>query len=279
MEQALNVLNGLAPLPDDSIDLLRGALAVSQLYQPGLDVDRYRRHLESLATAAVSAVPHAASLAQRVAALNRFLFDREGFSGNMDDYYDPRNSFLDQVLDRRLGIPISLSILYLEIARRVGIPAFGVGFPGHFLVRVGEGTSAFLVDPFAAGESLDESELDRRLAEVFGEGLVTVGEHPAVLRIASKREILVRILANLKGVFSRKSELENALVAMTGILTLIPDSAENLRDRGLIYRDLGYVTAAVADLRRYVSIAGNAEEIAALTPLIEELASQQVRLH
>lgn len=278
-QDALSGLNRLAWLPDESIDLLHGALLISELYHPDLDVDLYLRRLEGLAMSAISEIPRDASLVERLTALNRYLFDKEGFSGNMDDYYDPRNSFIDQVLDRRIGIPISLSLIYLEVARQVGIPAFGVGFPGHFLVRIGHGGSTLLIDPFSAGESLDEPELDRRLAEVFGDSLVTVGSHPAFLRIAGKREILVRILANLKAVFMRQTELEYALTAVNGILTLIPDSAENLRDRGLIYRELGYAPAAAADLRRYLSITGNADEAAALAPLIDDLVAQQIRLH
>lgn len=273
-------LNRVALLPDESIDLLRGALLISELYHPTLQVEPYLRHLESLALAADAAVPREAPLMERLAAFNRFLFVDQGFSGNLDDYYDPRNSFLDQVLDRRLGIPISLSVVYLEIARQIGIPAFGVGFPGHFLVRVGAGQSLVLLDPFAAGVSVDEDELDRRLIDVFGEeGLVSVRSHPGLLRVASKREIMVRLLSNLKGIFARQEQLEDVLVAVNAILTLIPDSAENLRERGLIYRQLGYASAALADLRRYVSISGNSEDIAALAPVMDELSAHGMRLH
>lgn len=273
-------LNRVALLPDETIDLLHGALLVSELYHPGLDVEPYLRHLDALALDAESAVPREAPLMDRLAAFNRFLFVDQGFSGNREDYYDPRNSFIDQVLDRRLGIPISLSVVYLELARRIGIPAFGVGFPGHFLVRVGIGPSVVLLDPFASGVSVDEDELDRRLVDVFGEeGLVSVRSHPGLLRVASKREIMVRLLSNLKVIFARQEQLDEVLIAVNGILTLIPDSAENLRERGLIYRQIGYASAALADLRRYVSISGNAEDVAALGPVIDELSSHGMRLH
>jgi regulator of sirC expression with transglutaminase-like and TPR domain len=269
----------LASLPDAAIDLPRGALLISALLQPGLDPELHLRRLESLGIAAVSSVARDAPLPERILALNRFLFVEEGFSGNLDDYYDPRNSFLDQVLERRMGIPITLSLLYVEVARQVGIPAFGVGFPGHFLVRVGEGGSTLVLDPFARGTSLGEEDLDQRLADVYGEGALTIRANPAVLRAATRRETLVRILANLKAIYVREGDLPQALVAVNAILTLMPDSTDDLRDRGLIYRELGYAPAALADLRRYGVLSDNGEEIAALAPILAELEAGSVRVH
>jgi regulator of sirC expression with transglutaminase-like and TPR domain len=269
----------LASLPDAAIDLPRGALLISALLQPGLDPELHLRRLESLGIAAVSSVARDAPLPERILALNRFLFVEEGFSGNLDDYYDPRNSFLDQVLERRMGIPITLSLLYVEVARQVGIPAFGVGFPGHFLVRVGEGGSTLVLDPFARGASLGEEDLDQRLADVYGEGALTIRANPAVLRAATRRETLVRILANLKAIYVREGDLPQALVAVNAILTLMPDSTDDLRDRGLIYRELGYAPAALADLRRYGVLSDNGEEIAALAPILAELEAGSVRVH
>ena len=279
MQNAQTHLAELALLPDAAIDLPRGALLISGLLQPDLDPDLHLRRLESLSIAAVSSVPRDAPLTNRIAALNRFMYDQEGFTGNLEDYYDPRNSFLDQVLERRTGIPITLSLVYVELARQVGIPAFGVGFPGHFLVRVGEGGTTLVLDPFARGASLGEEELDRRLADVYGEGALTVRANPAVLRAATRRETLVRMLANLKAIYAREGDLEQALTAVSGILTLVPDSAEDLRDRGLLYRELGYAPAAAADLRRYLNVSDNGKEIAAIEPILAELEDGSVRLH
>ncbi|MFZ0790300.1 MAG: tetratricopeptide repeat protein [Chromatiaceae bacterium] len=269
----------LARLPDAAIDLPRGALLISGLLQPELDPDLHLRRLESLAIAAVSSVTRDAPLTQRIAALNRFIYDQEGFTGNLDDYYDPRNSFLDQVLERRTGIPITLALIYVELARQVGIPAFGVGFPGHFLVRVGQGGSTLVLDPFDHGTSLGEEDLDQRLADVYGEGALTVRANPAVLRAATRRETLVRMLANLKAIYSQAGDLEQALIAVNGILTLAPDSAADLRDRGMLYRELGYAPAAAADLRRYTQVSADGEEIAAIEPIIAELEAGSLRLH
>ena len=269
----------LASLPDAAIDLPRGALLISALLQPGLDPDLHLRRLESLSIAAVASVARDAPLPERIRALNRFLFVEEGFSGNQNDFYDPRNSFLDQVLERRMGIPITLSLLYVEVARQVGVPAFGVGFPGHYLVRVGEGGATLMLDPFARGVSLGEEDLDQRLADVYGEGAPTIRANPALLRAATRRETLVRMLANLKAIYAREGDLQQALIAVNAILTLTPDSADDLRDRGLIYRELGYAPAALADLRRYGTLSDNGEEIAALAPILAELEAGSVRVH
>ena len=269
----------LASLPDAAIDLPRGALLISALLQPGLDPDLHLRRLESLSIAAVASVARDAPLPERIRALNRFLFVEEGFSGNQDDFYDPRNSFLDQVLERRMGIPITLSLLYVEVARQVGIPAFGVGFPGHYLVRVGDGGATLVLDPFARGASLGEEDLDQRLADVYGEGAVTIRANPALLRAATRRETLVRMLANLKAIYAREGDLQQALIAVNAILTLTPDSADDLRDRGLIYRELGYAPAALEDLRRYEALSDSGEEIAALAPILAELEAGSVRVH
>jgi regulator of sirC expression with transglutaminase-like and TPR domain len=279
MLSAQRQLAELAGLPDAAIDLPRGALLISALLQPDLDPELHLRRLESLSIAAVASVARDASLPERIRALNRFLFVEEGFSGNLDDYYDPRNSFLDQVLERRTGIPITLSILYVEVARQVGIPAFGVGFPGHFLVRVGEGRSTLVLDPFARGASLGEEELDQRLADVYGEGAPTIRANPALLRAATRREILVRVLANLKAIYARDGDLRQSLTTVDAILTLVPDSPEDLRDRGLIYRELGYAPAALADLRRYGVLSDDGESIAALAPILAELEAGSMRIH
>jgi regulator of sirC expression with transglutaminase-like and TPR domain len=279
MASAQEQLAELGRLPDSAIDLPRGALLASALLQPDLDPELHLRRLEGLAGAAAASVTPNLPLLERVGLLNRFFFDQEGFEGNRAHYYDPRNSFLDQVLERRTGIPITLALLYVELAGRLGIPARGVAFPGHFLVRVGEGTSALMLDPFDRGAALDEPELDRRLAEVLGTGALGVRAHPAVLRAATRRETLVRILANLKAIYLGDRDLGRALSAVAGILALDPDSPRDLRDRGLIYRGLGCLPAALADLRRYAALCDDGEELAALAPAIAELESAPLRLH
>ncbi len=272
-------LESLASLTDEAIDLAAGALTISRLFQPWLPAERYLERLDDLAADAGRRVPDGAELLDRVAALNEFLFGEVGFAGNQADFYDPRNSFLDQVMERRLGIPISLALVYVEVASRLGLPAFGVGFPAHFLVRVGRGATALMLDVYAGGVSLAEEELDQRLAEVFGEGVFTVRANPSLLRPATKREILVRMLRNLVGVYRHRGDSANRLEALSAALTLAPDMAEELRERGLLYRDLGYAPAALADLHRFSELSDNAEDIASVADILRDLESRPMRLH
>ncbi len=279
MTHAQQVFAQLAQQPDDGIDLAAGALAVSGLFQQGLAADEPLAALDRLTAEAGARVLRQADLFDRVRALNRFLFEEHGFAGNQEDFYDPRNSFLDQVLDRRLGIPITLSVLYVEIASRLGLPAYGVGFPGHFLVRIGRGDTALMLDVYAGGVALPESELDQRLADLYGQGTLRIQSHPALLRPATKREILVRMLRNLIGIYRERGEHINQLAALTASLTLAPDLPDELRERGLLYRDLDYAPAALGDLRRFVEVSDDAEQIAAVTRIIDELGGQPMRLH
>ena len=248
MTEAQQVFAQLARQPDDSIDLMSGALTVSGLFQDDLVPNETLRDLERLAEKASIPVAAETDLFDKVRALNRFMFEEQGFTGNQDDFYDPRNSFLDQVLSRRLGIPITLSVLYIEIARRLGLPAYGVGFPGHFLVRIGRGDTALMLDVYAGGVALPEDELDQRLADLYGQGTLSIRSHPALLRPATKREILVRMLRNLIGIYRDRGEHINQLSALTAALTLAPDLPGELRERGLLYRDLDYAPAALGDL-------------------------------
>ena len=279
MISAQQQLAALAEQPDDAIDLCAAALAVSGLFQHDAVVEAGLRELDLLTAAARARVPEEAKLLDRVAALNGFLFDELGFEGNHADFYDPRNSFLDRVLERRLGIPITLSVVYCEVAGRLGLPAYGVSFPAHFLVRVGRGATALMLDVYAGGVALSEQELDRRLADVYGDGVVTIRAYPSLLRPAGKREILVRMLRNLIGVYRARGDSANLLEALTAVLNLMPDLPEELLQRAQVYQDLGYAPAALADLRRFVEVSDDAEQIAAVTPIIDSLSQQPVKLH
>lgn len=279
MTNAQQAFAQLARQPDDGIDLAAAALTVSGLFQQDLAADETLASLDQLAAQAAARVPAQADLFDRVRALNQLLFEEIGFAGNQDDFYDPRNSFLDQVLSRRLGIPITLSVLYILIADRLSLPAYGVGFPGHFLVRIGRGDTALMLDVYAGGVALPESELDQRLADLYGQGTLSIRSHPALLRPATKREILVRMLRNLTGIYRDRGERVNRLAALTASLTLAPDLPEELRERGLLYRDLDYAPAALGDLRRFIEVSDDAEQIAAVNHIIDELGGQPMRLH
>jgi regulator of sirC expression with transglutaminase-like and TPR domain len=283
MKEPQQAFARLARQSDDDIELASGALAVSALFQREVAAADAVAALEALASEARARQRPEADIFEKVRALNRLLFDELGFAGNQEDFYDPRNSFLDQVLERRLGIPITLAIVYVEVARRIDLPAFGVGFPGHFLVRIGRGDTALMLDVYAGGVALPESELDRRLADLYGQGSLSVRSHPALLRPATKREILVRMLRNLIGIYRDCDEHINRLEALTAALTLAPDLPDELRERGLLYRDIDYLPAALGDLRRFLEVSDDAEQIAAVAAVINELAGQTkasgMRLH
>jgi regulator of sirC expression with transglutaminase-like and TPR domain len=225
---------------DQAIELDVAALLIGDLERDGLDVASYRRRLDDIASRAAPAVARARAAADTgdpappaaARALARTLFADLGFRGNTSDYYDPRNSFLGEVLDRRVGIPITLSVLFLEIARRLDLPAVGVGFPGHFLVRV-DGAGSLILDPFNAGAVLGRAELAKLLQQAQGNEAEL---DDAMLAPASKRAILSRMLANLAGIYGRAGELRLSL--------------EVLERQALLEIGNPRVTAALDQLRR-----------------------------
>ncbi len=279
MTTAQQQIAALAAQPDQAIDLATGALAISRLFQPELSPTAYLQRLDDLAADAACRIPDDEDLLGKVSALNAFLFGELGFTGNQEDFYDPRNSFVDQVIERRLGIPISLALIYVEVAGRLGLPAFGVGFPAHFLVRIGRGATALMLDVYAGGVSLAEDELDRRLAEVFGDGVFTIRSNPSLLRPATKREILLRMLRNLVGVYRQHGDQANLLEALSAALTLEPDLVDERRERGLLYRELGYAPAALDDLGRFVELSDDAKQIVEVQAVLSELRARPMRLH
>lgn len=261
-------------LPEHEIDLAEAALLVAAEEYPELDVDEYLGRIDSLAASVAPRLDGLASLAERVATLNDFLFRERGFVGNQDRYDDPRNSFLNDVLDRGQGLPITLAILYVEVARRVGLPAQGVGFPGHFIAKL-EGEPEILVDAFF-GRTVSLEECTERLRAMLGEDAeLSPADH---LRAASRREILARLLTNLKHVYVRDGDWMRALACSDRLLVLIPDAPSELRDRGLVYERLECYMAAVADFERLIEILPDGGE-PALRMRVEALRQRTGQLH
>lgn len=279
MDPIIARFTALSTRPDAELDLVDGAIEISRLFQDGVDEAWVHDRLDALGDEVRCELTDDPDLAAQVEALNRVLFGRPGFAGNRDDFNDPRNSFVDQVLERRLGIPISLSLVYVEVARRAGVAAWGVGFPGHFLVKLGQGGRTLVVDPFNQGVVLSADDLDARLAGIFGDHRLSVRAHPSLLRAATPREILVRMLRNLKAVYLGRRESTQALRALCAILALVPDLPEELRDRGLIYRELGHHQAALDDLRRFTALSDDGPAIAAVAAVIDELAGRPMWVH
>lgn len=241
-------LRDVARLPDDELDLLEGALLVATTVRPELDLAGGRAAFEALAAAARERLRGIAGEEERLQALLAFVYEERGFHGDEEEYDHPRNSDLAQVLERRAGLPITLAVLLCELGRRVGVPLRGVGFPGHFLVRF-LGQPGVFLDPFERGRRLSEQDCRELFRKVTG-GQVRF--HPRWLEPASGREVLARMLRNLKGAFLRRDQLDHALEAITRLLLVDPGAVEELRDRGRLHLRRRDWARARADLGEYL---------------------------
>ena len=235
--------------PESAIDLGEAALLIAEDAHPGLDIPRYLRRLDEIAAPLESRVGEGSSLGEMVQALNGHLFGELGFRGNAEDYYDPRNSYLNEVLDRRLGIPITLSALYIEVARRIGLTVVGIGLPGHFIVEARRDTSSMLLDPFHGGEALAAEDCERLVEGVYGGSIPFSEEQLVPVR---KRQILTRMLNNLKRTYLTRDDPDRAWPVVEKMLHLNPDSALDRRDRGLLAYRMNRFAEARGDLRYYL---------------------------
>jgi regulator of sirC expression with transglutaminase-like and TPR domain len=261
LAQAFAALVG-QDVEDERIDLVRAALTIAQTEYPELDFDAYCSRIEELARRVKRLVPDLGDPSESISALNRVLFDEEGFRGNSENYYDPRNSFLNDVLDRKLGIPIALAVVYMEVARRVGFPLVGVSMPGHFLLKHYdvEGRE-ILIDPFNRGSILTAKDCQRALDEIYG-GQMPL--QPEFLMAVSRRQVLVRMLNNLKSIYLSVRNFRKALPIVDLILAIYPRSPEDVKQRALLRWSLGQTRGALADLEDYLKMspeASDADEI------------------
>jgi regulator of sirC expression with transglutaminase-like and TPR domain len=270
-------LSRLVSAPDQDIDLAEAALLIATEEYPALDVEAYLKQLDELAQRVQQRLSSNPDIEETVVTLNEVLFEEQGFSGNTADFYDPRNSFLNEVLDRKLGIPITLSILYMEIGRRVGLALEGVSFPGHFLVKFATDEGDVVLDPFAGGMPLSEEDLLERLHETVGDETAIDTSLGLLLGAAGKKEILVRMLRNLKVVYLQREEHDRALTVMNRILTIQPELADEVRDRGDIFERLECFRAAAADFHRYLRLcpeAADAQDVRRRLIALEQSAAR-----
>jgi regulator of sirC expression with transglutaminase-like and TPR domain len=259
---------------EEELDLAEAALLIAQEEHPDMDVAAYLRRLDGLAAAVRARLPQAPEPTDIIHHLNIQLFREEGLTGNESEYYDPRNSFLNEVLDRKRGIPITLSVIYLEVGRRLGLPLVGVGFPGHFLVKYSGADGEMVLDPFASGAILSREDLMQRLRRMYGDANPFLAQIPQLLAPASKKEILVRMLRNLKGIYLQKNDFARALAASDRILLVAPDLATEVRDRGAVHQRLGHLQAAQQDLRRYLQMVPDAEDAEAVRTIISRMVAR-----
>jgi len=254
--------------PEPEVNLAEAALLVAAEEYAQLTPEPYLRRLDELAERVRDRLWNETAPVVVLQELSRVLFEEEGFRGNRMEYYDPRNSMLNDVLDRRMGIPLTLSIVYLEIGWRLDLPLHGVNFPGHFLVRYDGEAMQLLVDPFMGGAVRFEDEAQDLLDQVYGG---SVRMQPDFLRDAGRHDIIVRLLANLKAVYLNRRDDVRALASIERILVLRPDSADEERDRGMVLTRLGRDAEACAALQRYLELVPDAADGARVRMLLEQL--------
>jgi regulator of sirC expression with transglutaminase-like and TPR domain len=265
--------------PDEDINLAEAALLIAAEEYRDLDVAAYLARLDDMGDALKLRLRPDISPADTILMLNRFLFEEHGFSGNAADYYDPRNSFLNEVLDRKRGIPITLAIVYIEIGRRIGLPLQGVSFPAHFLVKCKLREGTVVLDPYAKGISLSFDEIKQRIKNLRNGAEPPASVVAGTLAAADNKDILVRMLRNLKGIYSHHKEWMKALTATDRIISVMPESAEEYRDRGMIYLNLECFRAALFDLQAYLKMLPVAADADTVRQKVVELQTVASRLN
>lgn len=247
--------------PERQVDLASAALLIALDEYPALDIQKYLREIDAMASVIRSEIDFSVGTRtmETIEKLNRFLFHSKGFRGNTEDYYDPRNSYLNEVLERRLGIPITLSLVFMEVGKRLGLRLEGVGMPGHFIVKCLHNGWEVFVDPFNQGEILLEDQCRKRLELQYGTGFQF---SRSFLDSVDKHQILTRMLTNLKGIYVQREEFRKALGAIEKIVFINPESHSEIRDRAAVHFKLNNLSCALADWLRYLEMQPNAADAA-----------------
>jgi regulator of sirC expression with transglutaminase-like and TPR domain len=248
-------LRELMQQPEEKVSLAEAALLIAACEYPDLEHSRYIQRLDAMAATVAGRVPRNSDPFEIITEINRYLYQDEGFSGNSDDFYDPRNSFLNDVLDRKIGIPIMLSTVYLEIASRLHFPLVGVGMPGHFLVK--HPYFDILIDPFSGGQILTEADCEKRMKHVLGE---SVPFHSSYLEGVSKLHTVTRMLNNLRNVYVDLRQFPKAHRITELVLALHPESAADWRQKAAFLIEMRHFSEAVLALDRYFELAPEAED-------------------
>ena len=266
----------LVTLPDGAVPLAEAALLMACEEYPQLEISPYLDRLDEIADFVRPKLYTGMSPLDTIEALNDVLFGVVGFRGNKENYNDPRNSFFNEVLERRVGIPITLSAIYLEVARRISFPIFGVGMPGHFLVKYGDRTQEFFLDPFNSGQVLTREDCARRFTEMFGNDQEFSDR---MLDVVSPRQMLFRMLNNLKTIYLKSHTYEKSLAMVDMMLLADPDAIEQYRDRGILKVQLRRFDAAVRDFEQYVKGAPNSKDRPQVEEHLKELRRIQAMMN
>ena len=269
----------LATRPDHEVDLAEAALLIAAEEYPRLDVQAYLGRIDAMAAAVHRRVEARDEPERIVEGINQHLFAEEAFAGNTRDYYDPRNSYLNDVLDRKLGIPITLAVIYIEVGRRLGLPLDGVSFPGHFLVKYRAAHGEVVLDPFNGGVPLTPADVLRRLERIYGASRPPARRLAQLLSAAPRKDVLLRMLRNLKQIHLRREDFRRALSAADRIVLLAPQLAAEVRDRGAIHHRLECFQAALQDYERYLSLVPEAPDADPVSRLVARLRRLVARLN
>ncbi len=265
----------LAQLENDQIDLAKGALLIAKDAYADLDIEMYLQRLNQMAEELQSQIGNAADTSDQINHLNRYLFEEQGFAGSSQEhYYDARNSYLNEVLERKTGIPITLSIVYMEIGKRIGLPLVGVGFPGHFIVKHRDLEA--VIDPFERGQILSDEDLSERLTRIFRESMPI---HPRFLQAVTNKEILARMLRNLRQIHFRKEEHEKAVNVGEQITWLAPQSAQDYRDLGYLYYQVNAYGKSLAAFNTYLRLSDDPPDREEISRNIRVLTQQIAKLN
>lgn len=262
----------------DSFSLAEACLMIAEDVYPDVDVAAGLAQLDAFAAAIRPRLAEDAFAEQKLALLNHYLFAELQFAGNTDDYYDPRNSYLNEVLARRVGIPITLAVVYIEVGRRLGLPLQGVAFPGHFLVKLKVSRGELVLDPFRQAVAVPLTELRRRILATLPPDVDEDIDISPLLQAAPPRLIVARVLRNLKEIYLRTNRFDRALQVMHRLVLVLPDSADELRDRGLIHARMECFRSAVADLQEYLSRKPQAADAEAVARQLETARAAAARI-
>jgi len=239
--------------PDNDISLAQAALMIARLEYPELDINDYLSKINNLAAEINKRLPATANAAEILKQLNHVLFVEKGYGGNSSSYYDPRNSFLNDVIERKLGIPISLSILYIELGHALGLPLSGVSFPGHFLVKLEISDGAIVLDPYYGGISLNEEDIEDRLREYYGARL-DKSLAQGVLASSTNKNIILRVMRNLRNLYMQDENWLKALPLADLMVEMDIDQPDALKARAAIYDQQECHIPALADYSAYLKL-------------------------
>ena len=266
----------LVKAPEDNIDLAEAALLIARTAFPELVGSHYTERLDRWAARLRGNLGATPSLGDILSNLNRIMFEEEAFQGDQHNYYDPQNSFLNRVMDRKLGIPITLSLIYAEVGRRAGITIHGISLPGHFIVGLPHASGMLYIDPFKRGEAITETECQKMIQVRYGP---EAARDTSWQKPAGKKMILKRMLRNLKGIYRQMNQDLQAFEMLQWILAVDPDAAIELKERGLFYEAIGNGAFAIRDLERYLEVAPAAEDREMLMLKIDQLRRAREWLH